>query len=263
MPYARPRRLFTARCALRFCLIERGDAGPGLLRQRAPRILLHQQRVPLSCSRCIVQFVLVDLPFGQQRSHPQRATRILRSQKLILPHGRRQAFRIVERTPLFREQLRHRVHAIGSVHIPRRLVVHRAKPIHRLRVVGSRPRPFGNRLERLQSPLRLLPRRELCLALSCLRTRTRHLHRRAAQHHCPTPTPPEITNCLPEAHCLFQPTDSLSLREPAAQRSGKEPIGIPPDTPLLMEVSGDSGARNRCWRQRFLHRADACGMELG
>ncbi len=181
-----------------------------------------------------MQIVLIDLRLRQQRSHPQRARRILCPQKLKLPHRRLQRLRIMQLSPLLRQQLRHCIHAVRSVHIPRRLMVDRPKSIHRPRIVRPRPSPHRYRLERLQSALRLLPGRQLHLALRRLCRQLRYpaaQHDRATQHRRATPAPPAISNCRSQAHCLLNSTDSLKFKRPRTPGDCEKNPGTPPDTP--------------------------------
>ena len=245
---------------------QRSDPRLRLLRLRTPRILLHQQRIPLPCRRRIMQIVLIDLPLRQQRPYPQRAPRILRPQKLILPHRVLQCLRIMERSSLLRQQLRHRIHAIRSMNVRRLPMVDRPKPIHRSRIVGPRPRPLRNRLQRLQPLLRLLPRRQLHLALR--RRLCRKLlhgaaqHHRAAQHCRAIPTPPRIADFSTQAHVSSQnSTDSPSLRDPTPRQRAKTNPVHPPTPPLnyCVWLAPNLPSEER----KSIHQANLAGYSIG
>ncbi len=182
--------------------IQRSQPRPRLFHQFAMRILLHKQPIPLPRRSRIVQIVLIDLCLRQQRSHPQRTPRILHPQKLILPHRSLRTLHIAQPAPLLRQQLRHRIHAVRSMHIPWRIMVDRTKSIHRPRIVCMRSRSLRNRLQHLASPLRLLPRSQLYPLLS-RSPRRQNRHHRAAQHHRANPTPPSTSDCSAQAHSLF------------------------------------------------------------
>ncbi len=147
------------------------------------RILLQKQRVLLLSRRHIPQIIRLNLRLRQQSRHPQRTPRILRPQKLILPHRRLRTLRIMQPTPLLRQQLRHFIHRTRRMHILRSLVIHRPEPIHRRRVIRLRPALLRNPLQHLPPPLRQLPRRQLHTR-SCLRL-SLSLHRSTRHHQNP------------------------------------------------------------------------------
>ena len=148
-----------------------------------------------------MQIVLINLRLGQQRRHAQRAARILRPQKLVLPCRILQRLLIMQPAPLLSQQLRHGIHAVGSVKVPRRRMIHGTKPVHRPRIVCPSPAAFGNRLQRLASRNRPLPRsrHRVHTPRRCLGS-CRHVpHHYAAQNRRANPTPTPITSCLHQA----------------------------------------------------------------
>jgi len=141
------------------------------------------------------------------------------------------------------------VHTIGSVHIPGELVIDRAKthPSPPYSRPGSAP--SAGIASSVSSPRCACSHGVNC-TLCCwrrLRSRRRDLHHRAAQHRRRNPTPPIITDCRSQAHCLFKSTDCLSLRDPGRERRGKEP----PYTPRYSPIRDISPSLNRvpCSRQ--------------
>src|ERR1700733_11314387 len=140
----------------------------------------------------------------------------------------------MKRSSLLGQQLRYRIHAIGSMHIPGRLVIDHPKPIHSPRIIGPRPRSLWNRLQRLQASLGSLPWRQLHLVLRrlCQSAHRVTQHNRAAHRSRATPKPPPMTDCRSQAHVSLQKTaDTPSLRDRTPRESVKRTFGTPPDTP--------------------------------
>ena len=205
-------------------------------------MFLQQQLVRARRRRLIAQLVFLDLAFGQLCLRPQRTRRILRPQKLILPHRCFRTLRIVQRSPLLRQQLRHRVHRRWRVHIRRVRVIDRPIQVHRPRVVRPRPVALRHRLQRIPSALRLLPRRQ-CRNLRNLSgtvgigPRRGSIHRRPRRpaarcrqahrsRHAPcTSYPPHSSTWTREGHRRF------SLRCASLHHPWENRPGIPPDTP--------------------------------
>ena len=224
--------------------------------------------------RRIAQIVLFNLSFRQQRRHPQRARRILRPQKLILPHRRLQSSsHHAARAPA--PPAAPPPHSPPPAHArPPGRMIDRAIRIHRPRIIRPRPVALRNRLQRIAPPLRLLPRRQRSsparlrrlaprvVARACARRAAAHAAQPARQR---TPQPSHRSNLDFE-----DPVNNhrLSLRAPAPPIPCRKPSPVlppipPPNTAKLQKPSAriklSPWSRMSPWRQNIVIQERSAG----